>query len=134
MGATMGSAPQLTVSVESINGVARVALSGELDLASTPIFQEHLARSEQDDVTAIMLDLRDLSFLDSTGLHAFVLARERAEANGRRLVVVGASASSQRMFDLTQTRFLLDDPEIVNVMDRFTVAADEGAEKLILDD
>ena len=130
MGATMGSAPQLTVRVESNNGVARIALSGELDMASAPILQEQLTRSEQDDVKEIMVDLRDLSFLDSTGLHAFVRAKERAEANGRRFILVGTRASSRRMFELTQTQFLLDDEEAVNVMGRFTESADDRARQL----
>jgi anti-anti-sigma factor len=95
--------------VESINGVARVALSGDLDMASAPILEAQLTLSEQDDVTTILLDLRDLSFLDSKGLLEFAHAKERADAEGRKLVLVGASASSRRLFDLTQTRFLLDD-------------------------
>jgi anti-anti-sigma factor len=119
MGATMGPAEQLTVRVESVNGVARIVLSGELDVESTQILQQHLARSEEDDITATMLDLRDLSFLDSTGLHALVEAKERAEASGRRLILIGASASSRRMIELTNTRFLLDE-DAVDVMSVFT--------------
>src|SRR2546423_11422630 len=97
MGATMGSTRQLTVHAESVNGVARIALSGELDVESTEILQQHLAKSEQDDISATMLDLRDLSFLDSTGLQAVVEAKERAEASGRRLIIIGARASSRRI-------------------------------------
>ena len=119
----MRSVPQLTVQVDSMNGVARIALSGELDMASTSILLDELTRSERDDFTAIMLDLRDLSFLDSAGLHEFVRARERAEANGRRLIVVGANAGSRRLFDLTRTGFLLDDPEAIDVISRFTESA-----------
>jgi anti-sigma B factor antagonist len=110
--------------VESINGVARVALSGELDMASAPILQEQLTLSEQGDVTTILLDLRELSFLDSKGLHEFAQAKERADADGRQLILVGASASSRRLFDLTQTRFLLDDEDAVDVMGRLTTGSD----------
>ena len=126
----MGSTPQLTVRVETNNGVARIALSGELDVASAPTLQEHLARSGQGDVEEILVDLRDLSFLDSTGLHAFVQAKERAEANGRRLILVGTRASSRRMFELTQTQFLLDDEKAIDVMGRFTESADDRAARL----
>jgi anti-sigma B factor antagonist len=134
MGATVDPDPQLSVNVESVNGVVRISLSGEFDVASAPRLREHLARAEGDDVSAIMLDLRDLSFLDSTGLHAFVDAKESAEALGRRLIVVGTSASSRRMFDLTQTRFLLDDDEAIVVMSRFTGGAGEAAQRVVLDD
>lgn len=116
----MGFQPQFTTSIESRNGVARVALSGELDLATVPMLRGHLAHLEREDVVAIVLDLRDLTFLDCSGLHAFLIAREHAVANEHRLILVGTSARTRRLFELTGTEFLLDDREAVGVLARFT--------------
>lgn len=116
----MGFEPQFATSIESRNGVARVALSGELDLATVPMLRGHLAHLEREDVVAIVLDLRDLTFLDCSGLHAFLTAREHAEANQHRLILVGASARTRRLFELTGTEFLLDDREAAGVLARFT--------------
>jgi anti-sigma B factor antagonist len=110
----MGSAAPFTAQVKSLNGVARIALSGELDLASAPILTEHLTRFEQDGgVTVIMLDLQDLTFIDLSGIHAFLQARDRAKSNGHRLLLVGAPPSARRLFDLTDTGSLLDEETTV---------------------
>jgi anti-anti-sigma factor len=95
--------------VETRNGIARVAMSGDLDLATVPSFEDHLAQAEQDSIRAIMVDLREVTFIDSSGLHAFIKARQRAGLNGHLLLIVGASAFTRRLFELTGTEFLLDD-------------------------
>ena len=116
----MGSDPLFSALAESRNGVARVALSGELDLSTVPVLEEQLSPFEQDGVAAIMLDLGDLTFTDSTGLHAFLQASIRAKGKGKRLCVVGASARMRHLFEMTRTDFLLDEPDTLSVMDQFT--------------
>jgi anti-anti-sigma factor len=121
-GVAVGTAPQFTAEIESRNGVARIALVGELDMATAPILAEHMARVEQNGTIAVLLDLRDLTFVDSSGLHVFLEASKRAEANGHRLVMVGATQTTQRLFELTGAEFLLDGKQAVSVLDRFTGA------------
>lgn len=118
-GATMGSEPQFTAQVNSRNGVASIALRGELDLAAVPDLERHLAPFESDGVSAIMLDLRELTFMDSVALHSLVRARERALMNGKRLILVGARPSARRLFELTCTEYLLDDQDAAGVLNRF---------------
>lgn len=116
----MGSDPGFTARSDSRNGVASIALSGELDMATVPYLDGHLAPFESNGVSAIMLDLRELTFIDSTGLHALVQARERAKTNGQRLILLGTRPSARRLFEVTCTEFLLDDPEVLNVIKQFT--------------
>jgi anti-anti-sigma factor len=115
----MGSEPQFTAQVNSRNGVASIALRGELDLATVPDLEGHIAPFESDGVSAIMLDLRELTFIDLVALHSLVRARERAKTNGQRLILVGARPSARRLFELTYTEYLLDDPDTVGVLNRF---------------
>ena len=51
------------------NGVLRLALRGELDLATAPTLEGHLVQVEQDGdgVDSVLLDLRDLTFVDFNG-------------------------------------------------------------------
>jgi anti-anti-sigma factor len=56
-----------------------------------------------------MFDPRGLTFMGTEGLHAFIAARERAEASGRRLRLLGAQPRVRRVFELTSTESLLDD-------------------------
>lgn len=115
----MGVPPLFSTRTESRNGVARIALSGELDMSTVRFMAESLARFENDGVGAIILDLRELTFLDSAGLHAFLQARDRASKNGHRLVMVGASHQARRVFELTGTGFLLDGQDAVSVLHQF---------------
>ena len=103
----MGSAP-FTAHVESGRSVATIALSGELDLRTAPILEESLVRVEADGVTAIVVDLVELTFIESTGLRALITARERAFASGRQLLLFGAKPNVRRVFEVTGTEFLLE--------------------------
>jgi anti-anti-sigma factor len=96
-----------------------VALVGEFDLAGVPTLEKDLAPVESNGVRAILLDLRELTFLDGSAVHALVAAKRRAKANGHQLVVVGADSSSRRLFELTRTQFLLDERDALDVLEQF---------------
>ena len=115
----MGSEPQFTAQVNARNGVANIALRGELDMATLPDLEGHLAPFESNGVSAIMLDMRELTFIDSVALHSLVRARERAKMNGKRLILIGARPSARRLFELTCTEYLLDDQDAAGVLNRF---------------
>jgi anti-sigma B factor antagonist len=79
-------------------GVAVLALWGELDLSSSAELDGQLERLDAD---RIIVDLRELEFIDSTGLGALVKAHQRAQAEGRFLGLVKGGAQVQRLLDLT---------------------------------
>jgi anti-anti-sigma factor len=62
----------------------QVAVKGELDLVSAPELEEALKR-ELLAANDVLLDLSDVDFIDSTGLHAIVEAVRTAKAAGRKL-------------------------------------------------
>ena len=101
------------------NGVARLALRGELDVATAPKLEKHLEQVEGDGVGAVLLDLRDLTFVDSTGLHTFLKARSRAADNGHRFALVGANAQVRKLLQLTATQGVLEE-QGVRLLARFT--------------
>ena len=90
------------------------ALRGELDLASSPILEQELDRVRSEDVDLVIVDLRELRFMDSTGLHALVKANRRATEAGRRFAVIQGGAQIQRLLNLTGVGDVLnvaDSPE-----------------------
>jgi anti-anti-sigma factor len=78
-----------------------VALSGELDLSRSYTFDEEMRRLEAQRPEAIVLDLRELNFLDSAGLGRVLALQRRARRDGRRLVVVRGCRAVQRLFAIT---------------------------------
>lgn len=116
----MGAKPLLTGRSESRNGVTSIVLSGELDASTVSILRDHLALAEGDGGRSLVLDLRELTFVDSTGLHAFLTAREGARLNGHRFILIGVGPPVRRLLELTRTEFLLDEHEAVSVLAQFT--------------
>ena len=89
------------VEVQSKDQATVIAVSGELDLASSPALQEELDRVSASDATLLIIDLRELDFMDSTGLSVLVRAHQRAEEQGRRLAMVKGPQQVQRLLSLT---------------------------------
>jgi anti-sigma B factor antagonist len=80
----------------------RVAVSGELDLSSALVFEEELRRIEkQSDVPLLVLDLRALKFMDSTGLRLILSAHARAIKSSRKLAIVEGGEVVRRIFKIT---------------------------------
>jgi anti-anti-sigma factor len=82
------------------NGAAVVALGGELDLGSAPQFEAAVRAAEREAPGVIVIDLRLLDFMDSTGLNSLLRADLRAQEGGRRLVVVRGNEQIQRLFSV----------------------------------
>jgi anti-anti-sigma factor len=80
----------------------RVAVSGELDLSSALTFEEELRRIEDRCTPSLLvLDLRALKFMDSTGLRLILSAHARAVNRGRKLAIVEGGDAVRRIFRLT---------------------------------
>ena len=106
----------LGVTTDRDAGHTRIALSGELDIANAERLETELASIEAESPATLVLDLRQVEFMDSTGLRTVLAASERARTNGRRMVVVRGSAAVDRLFDITQVDQQLevvDDPELI---------------------
>ena len=82
-------------------GTTRIALHGELDLAHAYTFDEELRLVEAARPSCVVLDLRELEFLDSCGLARLLAARRRARKAGHRLLLVRGRPTIQRIFALT---------------------------------
>ena len=110
------AATQLGVKTRSPRRTALVALNGELDLASISQLTDVLDGLEPrpDGLRHIVLDLRGLTFMDSTGVHALLDQSEYARVNRHNLAVVRGTDAIQRLLELTkvdEVLVLVDDPD-----------------------
>ena len=97
------------VRLEHLNGLARVRVSGELDMASQPAFERAISVAEQHGSQGLIVDLSDLAFMDSSGLSALLRARERAEDVERTVSVRGAKGEIQRLLVVSGLHWVFED-------------------------
>ena len=89
--------------------VAVVAPTGELDLSGAAVLQAELDRLAVDgELGGVVLDLRGLEFMDSSGLRLVVLADMQAREAGRRFALVRGDETVHRVFEITRMSDRLD--------------------------
>jgi anti-anti-sigma factor len=90
---------------------AWIRVAGELDLATSAQLRDALHEAERR-ARRIVLDLRQLTFMDSSGVHVIVDANNRARRSGGRLVLTRGPDSVDRLFALTGTAAVVDVVEL----------------------
>lgn len=80
------------------DGASRVMLSGEFDISGRELADEVLARAES--APKIVLDLSELDFIDSMGIHFVVTAHQSAQEAGREFAIVRGRPEVDRIFCL----------------------------------
>jgi len=95
-----------------------VALHGELDLASAPLLQSKIESVETDGVALVVLDMKDLEFIDSTGLRIVLAAHKHAQERGQELALTSIQQQVQRLLSITRVGEhlrILESPEELRV-------------------
>lgn len=92
-----------TLVVRSVtNGGSRmVSLCGELDLANAGTAETALDACFADDATPVVVDMRELEFIDSTGIALLVAALGRNDNGDRVKFIPSASPAVTRVLELT---------------------------------
>jgi anti-sigma B factor antagonist len=81
--------------------IAVVAVTGEVDVHSAPTLRDALMAELDLSPSAVLVDLSDVGFLDSTGLGALVAARTIATDRGIALPVVCTNERIVKLFTIT---------------------------------
>jgi anti-sigma B factor antagonist len=107
---------QSNFNVEAHDGESTVVIevTGELDLASSPGLEHELEEGAASRAELVIVDLRSLEFMDSTGLSVLVRAHQRATQTGQRFGVVRGPQQVQRLLSLTGVAdrlTIVDSPE-----------------------
>jgi anti-anti-sigma factor len=98
----MPEASVLDIHVARSDGETTVRLAGELDLMSCGALSDRLSGIAPTPRT--VLDLNDITFMDSTGLRALWLFHQVCASDGSQLVLRRPSAAVNRVLDVTGLR------------------------------
>lgn len=103
LGALAELPPPFSIAVESHGEAATVRPRGELDLATIDHLRHALERLIEARTTWIVVDLGEVEFLDSTGLHVLLRIHARSQRDGWVLKIIPGPPAVQRIFDITCT-------------------------------
>lgn len=83
--------------------IAVLKLTGELDIASAPLLERAMEGLDNPSQRRVLIDLSELSFMDSTGLRALLRARELVAESDRELTLRDGPRQVRRVFELSGT-------------------------------
>ena len=100
---TAVSGADFSVDVHPDRSRVVVVASGELDLATVGHVERELADLRNAGFSDIVLDLRAVSFMDSTGLRLLLGQARTAQDDGYRFRLVDGPPNVRRVFEITGT-------------------------------
>lgn len=97
------------VAVHTVGTTVHLVVSGEIDLANAAIAEEQIAAAVTNQVTAVTMDLGDLAYIDSAGLHVLFALVARLEVLQIELRVhVPPGSLARRVLELSGFGALVD--------------------------
>ncbi len=100
MGAGADDAPWFEI--QRSGGATVLHLGGDIDLAVRELLRDAIAEAAAGAPVRLHIDLRRVTFLDSSGLHQLLVARELVA----EVVLVAPSAAVRRVFELSAVESL----------------------------
>jgi anti-anti-sigma factor len=97
----MSSTAPFSVHVRVDGADVNLELVGEFDMSAVESFRSCAEGALDCNGGAIVVDLADVTFIDSTGISALLEMRRRLDAEGRELRVENVSVPAARIFALT---------------------------------
>ncbi len=88
-------------------GVRVLSLQGPIDVSQAMDLREVLGQQIDGPAARVVVDLTDVTFIDSSGIGVLVTAHRTADAAGAMLALAGARTTVGRVFELTRTNRLL---------------------------
>jgi anti-sigma B factor antagonist len=97
-----------SVRTEQQGTAAVVVPTGELDIATAPALEQALERAFESDAARVVLDLRELEFIDSSGLRSLLIARRKADAVRAHFTLVAGDRALERTLEIAGVHKIFD--------------------------
>jgi anti-sigma B factor antagonist len=102
-GPTLSFAPRFALSEETLQDRTHlISVAGEIHVSTAPEFSERLNAAIADGKTAVVLDLSEVTFIDSTGLSVLLNGLRRVTRMQGRMALVCANPTVLRLFEITR--------------------------------
>jgi anti-sigma B factor antagonist len=103
-----GSRPRFTCDFSRAEGATVIALAGEFDVVCADAFKRRLAEATEDEPERVVLDLRELTFIDSTALALLLRVNDMSRESGFALSIISSAEDPpSKIFRMTGTDKIL---------------------------
>ena len=90
------------VSFEMSEGLAVVAVRGEVDMHSSPRVREVQSKALQESVLGVVVDLSGVDYMDSSGIATLIEGLQWARREGRNFRLAGLTSAVRDIFELAR--------------------------------
>jgi anti-anti-sigma factor len=97
----MGEPETLTIECDVRGGSARLTPAGELDLATAPRLEREVEAVLSQGLREVVIDLGELTFMDSSALRLFLTLSQRAPSEGFTLSLVNPAEPVRSVLQIT---------------------------------
>ena len=108
-----GQKPEFRLSVEPGQERVVVRVFGEIDIATADYVGNRLTELVESGYTELIADLREVTFIDSTGIRMLITSYNRAKQVGSKVSIVVGGGETRRILEMTG---LLDHLEIEGIV------------------
>jgi anti-anti-sigma factor len=88
--------------LEIVNGIAKITLTGELDASVAPLFRDKIESAAAQSVAKLVLMVEALEYMSSAGLRTLVFAKQKM---GQKVDIFVVGAQPQVVDPIQQTGF-----------------------------
>lgn len=92
---------ELDIATEQKNGVCRIALSGEVDVYTSPQLKQELVDAIETGCIDLVVDLEKVAFIDSSGLGVLVSGLRRVKERSGTMRLVCTRDNILKIFRIT---------------------------------
>ncbi|WP_419882738.1 anti-sigma factor antagonist [Peribacillus sp. B-H-3] len=98
----------INIDVQDSNSQVEVQVKGEIDAYTAPKLRESLFPLSEQNQISLVIDLSEVSYMDSTGLGVFVGLFKSVKAHDGKFRLIGLSERLRRLFDITGLADIID--------------------------
>ncbi len=92
----------MKVSQKQKDDIEIFVLSGEVDFHSSPELRDKLQEVVQKQIKKVVINLKDVSYIDSSGLATFVEALQKIKRYGGKLILSELAAAVRSVFEIAK--------------------------------
>lgn len=93
---------RIKLDLEEISDIPVVKVTGEIDVSTAPEFKSVINKAVIACATDLIVDLTDVSYMDSSGFGTLLGATKRIRPRGGTVTLVGCNPAIERMLKITR--------------------------------